>query len=108
MQKGSGVERNKISDKYRGIDDICYISMSQELSSINEKRKILHWFHFSIPSNDALKHDNDERRDWCVSVMKLLQPESQVLLNSRTLLLNALCDSITCNSILALCKVKIK
>lgn len=68
MQKGSEVERNKISDKYRGIDDIFYIPMSQELSSINETRKILHWFHFSIPSNDAAKHDNDERRDWCFSM----------------------------------------
>lgn len=54
------MERNKISDEYRGIDDIFYIPMSQELSSINETRKILHWFHFSIPYNDAPKHDNDE------------------------------------------------
>lgn len=62
------MERNKISDKYRGIDDIRYISMSQELSCINEKRKILHWFHFSIPHNDAPKHNNAERRDWCFSM----------------------------------------
>lgn len=41
-------------------------------------------------------------------VIMLLQPESQVLFNSRTPLLNALCDSIMYNSILSSCKVKFK
>lgn len=35
------------------VGGICYMPVSQGLSVINWKRKILHWFHSSTPCNDT-------------------------------------------------------
>lgn len=98
MQQGSGVDSNRISGEYRGTVTFAIRQWVRDWVPQTKGGKLLHWFHFSIPCNDAPKHDKDRRRDFFFYVIILLQPESQVLLNLRTQFPNALCNS-TLNSI---------